>query len=306
MNKVRMRPFGKSGRQVSEIGLGCGGYWGYPVFPEADARAILETAIERGVSFIDTGPNYSNGNAEVRMGRILQGRWGDLLVGTKVGSRLLPNGKTVKDFTPAGMQASLEQSLKRFGTDHVPLVQMHSPSMADVRREETLATMVSWKQKGLVSYIGASTGGSIAREVAGAGVFDCLMVTYSMMHARENAEAIETAARAGMAVFAKSPLAQAYYTKSFLRPSSLSQLWYIAKALKSGLGPLSRGRRFAFLNDVEGWSATGLALKYVLENSHLTAAVIGTTKVRHLVENLEISNREAIPAAVRARIEATS
>lgn len=112
--RVRRRPFGRSGREISEIGFGCGGYWGYPVFPERDALRILEAAVEAGVDFLDTGPNYSNGNAEARLGRFLAAhRRDDLVFGTKVGSRLTPSGRSVKDFTPAGMRAHRSGALKR-------------------------------------------------------------------------------------------------------------------------------------------------------------------------------------------------
>jgi 1-deoxyxylulose-5-phosphate synthase len=300
---VRRRPFGRTGRDISEIGFGCGGYWGYAVFPERDARALLDAALEHGVDLLDTGPNYSNGNAEIRLGRLLAGRWDGLVVGTKVGTRGTPGGGAVKDFTPAGMQASIERSLRHLGTDHIPLVQLHSPSLAELTNEETLATLVGWKRRGLVSWIGVSSG---AREVARAlelGVFDCVMLTYNLLQTTPAAAVIEQAARSGVAVFAKSPLAQALYSRSFLRVRSPSQLWYLARTLRQGLGPLRRARRYRFLNDVEGWAATDIALRYVLDHPHLTATMIGTTRPAHLLENLAVSNREALPPELRQRIE---
>jgi len=303
---VRRRPFGRTGRDISEIGFGCGGYWGYPVFPERDARALLDAALERGVDLLDTGPNYSNGNAELRTGRLLAGRWGGLVVGTKVGTRRTSGGGVVKDFTPAGMQASLEQSLRNLGTDHVPLVQLHSPTLAELTNEETLATLLSWKRKGLVSWLGVSSG---PREVARAielGVFDCVMLTYNLLRPAPAAAVLEPAGPAGVAVIAKSPLGQALYSRSFLRVGSLSQLWYLARTLRHGPGPLLRARRFAFLNDVEGWRATDIALRFVLDEPRVTATVIGTTRLSHLAANLDVSNRPGLPAALRERIARTA
>jgi 1-deoxyxylulose-5-phosphate synthase len=303
---VHRRPFGRTGRDISEIGFGCGGYWGYAVFPERDAHVILDAALEHGVDLLDTGPNYSNGHAEVRTGRLLAGRWNDLVVGTKVGTRRTSRGGVVKDFTPAGMQASIEQSLRNLRTDHVPLVQLHSPTVAELTNEETLATLVAWKRKGLVSWLGVSSG---PREVARAlelGVFDCVMLTYNLLHPAPSAAVIEQATRAGVAVIAKSPLGQALYSRSFLRVRSMSQLWYLARTLQHGPGPLLRARRFGFLNHVEGWRATDIALRFVLDDPRVTATVIGTTKRDHLVENLDVSNRPSLPADLRERIERTA
>jgi aryl-alcohol dehydrogenase-like predicted oxidoreductase len=303
---VRRRPFGRTGRDISEIGFGCGGYWGYRVFPERDARAILDAALERGVDLLDTGPNYSNGHAEVRAGRLLAGRWDGLVVGTKVGTRLAARGGVVKDFTPAGMQASIERSLRNLGTEHVPLVQLHSPTVAELTNEETLATLTAWKRKGLVSWLGVSSG---PREVARAlelGVFDCVMLTYNLLQGAAAAATVERAARAGVAVIAKSPLGQALYSRSFLRVRSPSQLWYLARTLRHGPGPLLRARRFGFLNEVEGWTATEVALRYVLDDPRVTATVIGTTRRDHLVANLAVSHRPALPAELRARIARTA
>jgi aryl-alcohol dehydrogenase-like predicted oxidoreductase len=303
---VRRRPFGRTGRDVSEIGFGCGGYWGYAVFPERDARAILDAALERGVDLIDTGPNYSNGNAEVRTGRLLAGRWDGLVVGTKVGSRRTPGGGVVKDFSPAGMQASLEQSLRNLRTDHVPLVQLHSPTVAELTNEATLATLLAWKRRGLVSWLGVSSGPREVTRALELGVFDCVMLTHNLLRPAPSAAVIEQAARAGVAVIAKSPLGQALYSRSFLRVRSLSQLWYLARTLRHGPGPLLRARRFGFLNDVAGWRATDIALRYVLDDPRITATVIGTTKAPHLIENLEVSNRPSLPAPLRERIERTA
>ena len=54
---IAQRPFGRSDVTVSEIGFGCGGYWGLPIFPESKAEELLRYGLEQGISFLDTGPN---------------------------------------------------------------------------------------------------------------------------------------------------------------------------------------------------------------------------------------------------------
>jgi len=66
------RQLGRTGLQVSAIALGCSGFWGSRQFSESQAAAIVIEAFERGVNLFDTGNNYSNFNAEPRLGRILR------------------------------------------------------------------------------------------------------------------------------------------------------------------------------------------------------------------------------------------
>jgi len=69
---IPTRPLGRSGLQVSQVALGCSGFWGNHRFAEGQAERIVRRALERGVNLFDTGHNYSAFNAEPRLGRILQ------------------------------------------------------------------------------------------------------------------------------------------------------------------------------------------------------------------------------------------
>ena len=69
--KIKKNRFGNSEFFISEISFGCGGFWGLPIFPKNKAEQLIEFAIESGINFFDTGPNYSRGNAEKRMGDLL-------------------------------------------------------------------------------------------------------------------------------------------------------------------------------------------------------------------------------------------
>ena len=66
------RTLGRSGLQVSPIGLGCSGFWGHRRFPEQSAANVVEHALAQGVNLLDTGHNYSGFHAEPRLGRILR------------------------------------------------------------------------------------------------------------------------------------------------------------------------------------------------------------------------------------------
>lgn len=298
---VAKRRFGDTDVQVSEIGLGCGGYWGLRSFPEKRAAEIVEIALEHGVNLMDTGLNYSGGNAEPRLGRILGARRDRVFLATKVGS-WLERGRSVKNWTPAGIRASVAASLANLRTDHLDLVQLHSPSPEVLDDDRVLGVLAALRRDGLARFVGLSTDSGLAERAIGLGVFDCVMVSYNVLHQRGAGRIAGLAAAAGRAVLARSPMAHAVYERSLLRPTSRAGLWYLLRALKSFRADLARARSLRFLREIEGWRAPQVALRFVLDDPRVTAAIVGTTDPRHLVENLAVSGGPALPADVVERL----
>lgn len=89
---------------MSEIGLGCASFWAKPSFDEATAVHLVHAAIDNGVTFFDTGPAYSGGNAEPRLGRALARHSSkhDLVIATNVGSRIDETGNELRIFHELG------------------------------------------------------------------------------------------------------------------------------------------------------------------------------------------------------------
>jgi 1-deoxyxylulose-5-phosphate synthase len=159
---------------------------------------------------VDTGPNYSGGNAEPRLGRILAGRRDRVFLATKVGSRL-ERGGVVKDWSPGGIRASVEASLGNLRTDHLDLVQLHSPSPDVLEDEGTLGALAALKREGLASFVGLSTDPALAARAIELGVYDGIMITYNVLRQRASERVAEVASAAGRAVLARSPMAHAVY-----------------------------------------------------------------------------------------------
>lgn len=298
---VAKRSFGNTGVMVSEIGLGCGGYWGLRSFPEQRAAEIVDLALEHGVNLLDTGPNYSGGNAEPRLGRILGGRRDGVFLATKVGSRL-ERGRVVKDWSAGGIRASVEASLGNLRTDHLDLVQLHSPSPDVLENEGTLGALAALKQEGLVSFVGLSTDSALAARAIELGVFDCVMLTYNILHQRDSERVARLAEAAGKAVLARSPMAHVVYESSLFRPTSRARIWYLLRALKNFRRDVAKGRSLRFLHDWKGWHGPHAALRFVLENPCVTSAIVGTTDPRHLVDNLSVSDGPPLPADLLERL----
>src|ERR1700743_1883196 len=113
------RKFGRTGWEVSEIGLGAwamGGSWGSVA--EVDARAALNAALDNGITFIDTADVYGDGRSEQLIGRVLKERGGERpFVATKAGRRL--PSQTVEGYSAENLTAWTDRSLKNLQVDRL-------------------------------------------------------------------------------------------------------------------------------------------------------------------------------------------
>ncbi len=297
------RPFGKRDFTISEIGFGCGGFWGLPIFSERKAEDLLRYGLDHGITFLDTGPNYSHGNAEVRLGKITNGKYRGIILATKVGSRLLPSGKIIRDFTPEGIEASLRDSLRRLRTDHVDLLQLHGPPRTVLGDDRVLRTLDGFVTRGMIGGKGVSADGEVAEHAVALSFFDALMTTYNVV-TQESAPTIKKAGENGMAVLIKSPLSHHVFGNELYKITRPSKIWYLLRVLKNYRPLLSRARRLKLTGAMPGWTAAEVALKFVLSHSSVSSAVIGTTRLDHLQQDLEVCAREELTEQVVARITA--
>jgi aryl-alcohol dehydrogenase-like predicted oxidoreductase len=189
-----LRPLGRTGIQVSALGLGTvklGRNRGvkYPHgfdIPDArTARGLLDAAQDLGINLIDTAPAY--GDAEQRLGALIRGQRSRWVLCTKVGEEF-KDGRSRFDFSPEYTRLSVERSIARLQTDALDLVLVHSDG-DDLRIIDSLGTLdalADLKRKGLVGAIGMSTK-SVAGGVAAAAACDVVMLTYNLEQRDEEA-----------------------------------------------------------------------------------------------------------------------
>ncbi|HEY9236113.1 MULTISPECIES: aldo/keto reductase [Phenylobacterium] len=295
------RPLGRTGMTVSEIGFGCASWWGQARFDEREAVRLVHAALDGGVTFFDTGAAYSGGEAEPRLGRALRGRdLGRVVVATKAGT-YHDGRRIVRDFRPEAIEASVERSLGRLGLDTLPLLQLHGPAVAELD-EELRGRLARLKQRGLIRALGANSfDPTVIEHLIGLPEFDVVMVDYNVLRP-ERAPLIAEAAAAGKGVLAGMALAMGHANRQVFRLRAPRDVWYVLRALKNHRADIGKGARFGFLSQLDGMTASQAALAYVLSDPNVSSAVIGTTRMAHLTENLEASGLE-LPAATRARIE---
>ncbi len=152
---MRYRTLGASGVEVSEFGFGAMnfGYAGGP--SEDEAVAMVHRALDAGVNLIDTADVYSRGESERLVGRAIKGRRDEVVLATKFGLPMsqLPNQS---GGSARWIRRAVEDSLRRLGTDHIDLYQLHRPDYA-TGLDETLSALSDLVRAGKIRVIGAST-----------------------------------------------------------------------------------------------------------------------------------------------------
>lgn len=302
---IARRPFGRTGLHVSVLGFGAASYWGKKLFSERQAIRLVHEGVDRGVNLFDTGPSYSGGNAEPRLGRALAGiDRSKLVISTKAGTCLTSWGRAYKDFRPAQVRQTLEQSLRNLALEQLPILHLHGPSLEHLQ-PELLDCLESVRDQGLVRFLGVNSfDPEVIARAGELSVFDCVMVDYNILR-WEREPQISQLSQAGKGVLAAGALANAVIGTRLLRMRGARDVWYGLRALRHRRRDLARGRAYRFLANTPGWTTSQIALAYVLANRAITSAMIGTTDLGHLRENLAATSRE-LPASLMGRIRAVS
>jgi aryl-alcohol dehydrogenase-like predicted oxidoreductase len=153
---MNYRILGKTGLSVSEISLGTwqvGGKWGSG-FDDKKADHIINTAIDKGVNFIDTADVYEAGLSETAVGRVVRSRSDEVFVASKCGRQINPHVN--EGYTPDALQKYVEDSLQRTGLEALDLIQLHCPPTEVYYRPEIFERFERLKEQGKIKNLGVS------------------------------------------------------------------------------------------------------------------------------------------------------
>jgi aryl-alcohol dehydrogenase-like predicted oxidoreductase len=213
------RPFGRGGIDVSSVGLGCNNF-GRRLDPDA-TRAVVDAAIDSGVTFFDTADVYGEGRSEEFLGQALEGRRDQVVLGTKFGLDM-HDGRGPRG-SRAYIQHAVEASLKRLRTDVIDVYWYHRPD-GTTPLLETLETLDELVRAGTVRAIGASNfsaeqveqADSVARE-HGLTRFAAIQNEYSLLSRAAEADVLPTCERLGLGFVPYFPLASGLLTGKYRR-----------------------------------------------------------------------------------------
>jgi aryl-alcohol dehydrogenase-like predicted oxidoreductase len=222
---MRYRPLGISGLVVSVVGLGCNNF-GRRV--DADgARAVVDAAIDVGVTLLDTADIYGGGGlSEEILGEVLTGRRDRVVLATKFGSQGADMGYGPAAGAKGGrayIRRAVEHSLRRLRTDYIDLYQIHTPDPV-TPIEETLTALSELVRAGLVRYIGHSNfsglqtadAAAAAREL-GSVPFISAQNHWSLLERAAESDVVPAALRHGLGVLPFFPLANGLLTGKIRR-----------------------------------------------------------------------------------------
>ena len=290
---------------TNRLGFGCSAYWAKPIFPERQALALVEQAIEGGVRLFDTAPIYGGGLGERRLGAALRARGGaaGLVVCTKAGTHVGENGRVFRDFSPKAVRESVHRSLERLGLDQIGGLHLHGPNASELTAP-LLETLADLKREGLVRFVGVNSfDPALVRMALSLPVFDSFMVEFNLIR-KANAALVDEIAAAGRAAIVGSPIAQALFRPSLL-PTSPKRAWELGRALIRHRADLKAARAYGFLNRLPDMTGAQAALAWVLGRPSLACAVFATTSSDHLRQNLAVTAMR-LDENLIARIEAVA
>ncbi len=217
------RPLGSSGLMVSTVGLGTNAF-GSRIDAEQTQR-VVDAAIDAGVTLFDTSDTYGLGASEELLGRALGNRRDDVVLATKFGMDM--DGGNGPDWGARAsrryVRRAVEASLRRLGTDHIDLYQLHQPDLV-TPVEETLEALTELVTEGKVRYLGCSN--FAAWEVVeahwtattrGLRPFVSAQNEYSLYNRAAEEELLPALSRVGVGLIAYFPLAYGLLTGKYRR-----------------------------------------------------------------------------------------
>jgi aryl-alcohol dehydrogenase-like predicted oxidoreductase len=216
---IASRPLGDSGLDVSVVGLGCNNF-GRRIDLEA-TRAVVDAALEQGVTFFDTANTYGRGQSEEFLGEVLEGRRDQVTLATKFGMDM-GDGKGPRGSREYIMQA-VEASLRRLRTDTIDVYWYHRPDGV-TPIAETLEALDELVRRGSVRAIGASNfsaqqleeADAVARE-RGLTRFTALQNEYSLLVRDAERDVLPACERLGIGFVPFFPLASGLLTGKYRR-----------------------------------------------------------------------------------------
>jgi aryl-alcohol dehydrogenase-like predicted oxidoreductase len=206
---MNYRPLGKSGIEVSEVGLGCWPIAGLtsPGANDQDSLATIRACFELGINHLDTAYCYGrDGESEKLIGRALRGRRDAMVIATKGGLHWGPDRQQAHDASPATLRRQCEESLRRLGTDHVDLLYLHAPD-ANVPVAESAGALKQLLEEGKTRSVGVSNVNvSQLDEFAAECPITAYQPPYNMLQRQIEADTLPWCRGHGVAVLVYWPL----------------------------------------------------------------------------------------------------
>jgi aryl-alcohol dehydrogenase-like predicted oxidoreductase len=310
---VQVRPLGRTGVQVSPLCLGAMmfGPWGND--DRADSIRIIHRALDAGINFVDTADVYSAGVSEEIVGEALAGRRDEVFLATKF---FMPMNEDPnhRGGSRRWIIREVENSLRRLGTDHIDLYQVHRPS-PDIDVAETLGALTDLVRQGKVRYIGSSS-------YSGSQIVEAQWVSrerhlerfvteqppYSILVRGIEEDVLPTVQRHGMGTLTYSPLAGGWLSGRWRKGAASAPASSARPNARFDMSSPANQRKLyiveelARLAEEAGISLIQMAIAFVLSHPGVTSAIVGPRTMEQLESYLPAADL-ALSTEVLDRID---
>jgi len=294
MDNMRFGSVGDSGLRVSVAGLGCNAF-GTRI--DADqTQAVVDAAMDNGITFFDTADAYGDGASEEMLGRALGSRRSDVVVATKFGMGEHDSEHWGAHGGRRYVRRAVEASLRRLGTDYIDLYQLHRPDPI-TPVEETLDAMSELVTEGKVLYLGSSNFSAwqvteadwVARS-GGRQRFVSAQNEYSIYNRSAEAELTPACESAGVGILPYFPLAYGLLTGKYRRGQAAPEGSRLASPAQGGR---LAGANWELVEALEAYAAERsvslltLAIGGLAAKPAVASVIAGATRPEQVVANVE-------------------
>ncbi|GGR53539.1 oxidoreductase [Deinococcus seoulensis] len=287
MPGMEQRDFGTTGLRVSALGLGAGQI-GDAALTEEHVGTLLNRAVDRGVTLIDTARGY--GLSEERIGRHLAYRRHDFILSSKGGY----GADGADDWTPQAIRLGIEQALTRLRCDWIDIFHLHSCPADTLRREDLLGALDDARTAGLIRVAAYSGENEALAWAAQSGRFGSLETSVNLADQWSRHQVLPAAHSAGLGVIAKRPIANAAWRFSERPVGEYAEPYW------ERLGILNLNA----VREAAGLDWTQFALRFSAHAPGVHSAIVGTASSENLERNVRTVQEGPLPLDVLTHIEA--
>jgi len=290
---LEKRTLGKNGLTVSALGLGCMGMSAFYSGVKDDNESIrtIHTALDLGITLLDTSDMYAWGKNEELVGKALKGRRNSVILATKFGFIRNEKGEFGGvNGRPEYVKSACEASLKRLGTDYIDLYYQHRVD-PNVPIEETVGAMAQLVKEGKVRYIGLSEAGpATIRRAHAVHPVTAVQTEYSLWSRDVESEIIPQCRELGIGFVAYSPLGRGFLSGKITKTEELdpddirtTTPRFQGENFQKNLELVQKIKAIA---DEKGCTPAQLALAWLLNQGNDIVPIPGTKRISYLQENI--------------------
>ena len=308
---MRYRSLGDSGLLVSAVGLGCNNFGGR--LDVARTRAVVDAAIDEGITLFDTAETYGgDGASELALGEVLPGRRDKVVLATKFGHQGADMGYGPAAGAKGGrnyIKIAVEKSLTRLRTDYIDLYQLHTPDPV-TPVDETLAALDELVSQGKVRYIGHSNlaGWEIADAAhsalaSGRTPFISAQNHWSLLERDAEREVVPAALHFGVGVLPFFPLANGLLTGKVRRGGAIPADSRLAEPRRSGYvtdAKLEKVEALIAWGQEQGVSILEIAIGALAAQPGCSSVIAGATSAEQVSANAAAGRWEPTPEQLEA------